>query len=88
MDVLDKARANGGQKEEASLVNINGYVVESVTGPDPTIKDNVQSPNKVLPSVFPNEKTTDVQATIHSHTIKPLVDGDVDYSQSAEASRQ
>ncbi|SCC64252.1 RHS repeat-associated core domain-containing protein, partial [Chitinophaga costaii] len=83
LDVLKRATSNGGQKEEASIVNRNGYVAESVTGPEPTIENGVQTAPDVLPKVWPGDPASAVQATIHSHPVKPLVDGDRVYGQSA-----
>lgn len=83
VDVIKRTEANGGLKEESSIVMKNGSVVKGKTGPLPTIKNGVQTAPSSLPSLPAGTSTSDVEATIHSHPITVQIDNNQAYPQSA-----
>ncbi|WP_207515623.1 DUF6443 domain-containing protein [Longitalea luteola] len=83
LDVIRRTEANGGLKEESSLVMKDGTVVRGVTGPEPEIVDGVQTAESSLPKLPEGKGVADVETTIHSHPITvKIVDGKA-YPQSA-----
>ena len=83
LNVLDRTIANGGLREEASIVMNNGTVIQSQTGSIPTIIDGIQTANISLPDLPVGTVPSDVEATIHSHPIKVQQVEDIIYPQSA-----
>lgn len=83
VNVLNRAIANGGQREESSLVMNNGTVIQGETGPIPTIVDGVQIAPSRLPDLPLGTTTADVETSIHSHPITVAQVGDQVFPQSA-----
>jgi RHS repeat-associated protein len=85
LNVLDRTIANGGLKEEVSIVMNNGTVVKGQTGPLPTIKNNIQTAPSSLPNLPLGTTLADVEATIHSHPTTVQQVEDIIYPQSANS---
>ncbi len=83
VSVLDRTVANGGLREEASLVMNDGIVVRGETGPLPTITNDVQTAPSSLPAIPAGSTIQDVEATIHSHPTTVQVENGKAYPQSA-----
>ena len=83
LNVLDRTIANGGLREEASIVMNNGTVIRSQTGSIPTIINGIQTADISLPDLPVGTVPSDVEATIHSHPIKAQQVEDIIYPQSA-----
>ena len=85
LNVLDRTKANGGAREESSVVMVSGdFVSRGNTGPMPTENNGVQTAEATLPLLLPGRTGADAQASIHSHPTAVKVDGDQVYAQSAE----
>jgi hypothetical protein len=83
LNVLDRTIANGGMKEEVSMVMKDGKVIQGQTGPMPTITNNVQTAPSSLPNLPAGTTTADVETTIHSHPTEVQQVGNIIYPQSA-----
>lgn len=85
LNVLDRTKANGGAREESSVVMVSGdFVSRGNTGPMPTENNGVQTAEATLPLLLPGRTGADAQASIHSHPTAVKVEGDQVYVQSAE----
>ena len=83
INVLDRQVANGGLKEEASLVMNDGTVVSSPTGTEPVIDGGVSTATTSLPNLPAGTTTADVEATIHSHPTEVQEVGEQVFPHSA-----
>ncbi len=83
VNVLDRTIANGGLKEEVSIVMNSGTVVQGQTGPVPTITNNIQTAPSNLPNLPTGTTAADVETTIHSHPTTVQQVGSMIYPQSA-----
>jgi RHS repeat-associated protein len=84
LEVIKRTRLNGGLQEESSLVMKNGFVNHGPTGSLPSIdKNNVLTSNDNLPTILGNDKTTDVEVSIHSHLVLPYIAGNMFWWPSA-----
>jgi len=83
LNVLDRTVANGGLREEGSLVMNDGSVVQGETGPLPTIVDGVQTAETKIPALPEGSSDSDVSASIHSHPTTVQVEGGLAFPQSA-----
>ncbi len=83
VNVLDRTVANGGLREETSIVMNNGTVVQGQMGPVPTITNNIQTAPSTLPNLPTGTTIADVEATIHSHPTTVQQVGSMIYPQSA-----
>lgn len=83
LNVLDRTTANGGLKEESSLVMKDGNVVRGETGGLPTIENGVQTASTNLPNLPAGATAADVEATIHSHPTTVQVENGQAFPQSA-----
>lgn len=85
LNVLDRTEANGGLKEESSLVMKFGNIERGKTGEEPVIENGVQTAKTSLPDIPLGKGASDVEASIHSHpTTVQEKDGKV-YPQSANS---
>ena len=83
INVLDRTIANGGLREESSIIMNNGSVIQGQTGSMPIIENGEQTANASLPNLPKESTSSDVEATIHSHpTTVQEYEGKV-YPQSA-----
>ncbi|MCH7411867.1 DUF6443 domain-containing protein [Belliella sp. R4-6] len=83
VNVLDRTVANGGLREESSIVMNDGTVVQGQTGSLPTIVNGVQTADASLPNLPAGTTPADAEAIIHSHpTTVQQVDNMI-YPQSA-----
>ena len=82
--MLDRTIANGGLREESSIVMNDGRVVQRETGPIPTIVNGIQIATTYLPMLPPGTSHLDVEATIHSHPTTVLQSGGKIYPQQAD----
>lgn len=83
INVLDRTIANGGLREESSIIMNNGSVIQGQTGSMPIIENGEQTANASLPNLPKESTSSDVEATIHSHpTTVQEYEGRV-YPQSA-----
>ncbi|MEH6309203.1 RHS repeat-associated core domain-containing protein, partial [Olivibacter sp. CPCC 100613] len=80
-DVLARTMANGGLKEESSVVLKNGMSVGGKQGGEPSISNGVQTATTSLPKLPGGYGTA--EASIHSHPTTVAVDGNMVYPQSA-----
>ncbi|PZR20173.1 MAG: hypothetical protein DI539_11715 [Flavobacterium psychrophilum] len=83
LNVLDRTIANGGLREESSLVMKDGTTVQGQTGPMPTIVNGVQTAPTSLPNLPAGATVSDVEVSIHSHLTTVQQDGGKVYPQSA-----
>nr|WP_183892293.1 RHS repeat-associated core domain-containing protein [Pedobacter cryoconitis] len=83
VNVLDRTVANGGLREEVSIVMNSGTVVQGQTGPIPTITNNIQTAPSSLPNLPTGTTAADVETTIHSHPTTVQQVGSMIYPQSA-----
>ncbi len=83
VNVIDRTVANGGFREESSIVIKDGTVVQGQTGTMPTIDNGVQTATASLPNLPAGATTEDVEATIHSHPTTIQQVGNMIYLQSA-----
>ena len=83
LNVLERTENNGGLREEASLVMNDGSIVRGTTGSLPTIVNNIQTAETVVPNVPNGQSDNDVEAMIHSHPTTTQQVGDQLYPQSA-----
>ena len=83
VNVLDRTIANGGLKEESSIVMNDGTVVQGQTGSMPTIVNGVQTATATLPNLPTGTTPADAEATIHSHPTTVQQVGNTIYPQSA-----
>jgi RHS repeat-associated protein len=87
-DVIDRTVANGGLREESSLVMNDGTVIRGETGPLPAVIDGVHTADTKLPSLPSGKTSADVQVTIHSHPTEVEEKGTMVYAQVATPSPQ
>ena len=83
LDVLERTENNGGLREEASLVMNDGSIVRGTTGSLPTIVNNVQTAQTVVPNLPNGQTDNDVEVMIHSHPTTTQQVGNQAYPQSA-----
>ena len=83
LNVLDRTLANGGLKEESSIVMNDGTIIQGETGPLPTIENGVQTATSSLPNLPTGTTPLDVEATIHSHPIEVQQVNNYIFPQSA-----
>ena len=83
LNVLSRTVANGGQREESSLVMNTGAVVQGQTGPMPTVVNGVQIAPSSLPALPAGTTPADVASTIHSHPTTVAQVGNQVFPQSA-----
>jgi len=83
LDVLDRQIANGGQREESSIVMKDGSIIKGATGPEPTITDGIQTAPSTLPSLPAGKTASDVEITIHSHPTTVKEASGIYYPQTA-----
>ena len=83
LNVLDRTIANGGLREESSIVMNDGTVVQGQTGSMPTIVNGKQVATASLPNLPAGTTTADVEATIHSHPTTVQQVGNMIYPQEA-----
>ncbi|WP_373274993.1 hypothetical protein [Parapedobacter tibetensis] len=82
LNVLNRTVANGGLREESSIVLGNGQVVRGQTGPMPVVSANgVQTANATLPSLPGGYGQA--EASIHSHPTTVQQVGSMIFPQSA-----
>ncbi len=67
LNLLDRTQANGGLREESSIVMKDGTVVRGETGELPKIVDGVQIAETPVPSLPDGSTDDNVKAIIHSH---------------------
>ncbi len=83
LDVLKRTKANGGLREEVSVLFTDGKITRGKTGPKPIFSQNVMIQEVSIPA-FPDKKQdSDVEVVIHSHAIGSVIDIDRLYSISA-----
>ncbi|GEM52634.1 hypothetical protein [Empedobacter brevis] len=80
--VLDRTDANGGKKEESSLVMKDGTVVKGEAGPEVQFGADEYASAK-LPAIPEGKTIADVEASIHSHPTASEAIGEKTYSSSA-----
>jgi hypothetical protein len=85
LNVLDRTIANGGLKEESSIVMNDGTVVQGETGSMPTIVNGEQVAKATLPDLPAGATPSDAEATIHSHPTTVQQAGNMIYPQEATA---
>lgn len=83
LNVLNRTIANGGQREESSIVMNNGTVIQGQTGPMPTVTNGIQTAPSVLPALPAGTTPADAEATIHSHPVTVAQVGNQVFPQSA-----
>jgi len=83
LNVLDRTLANGGLREESSIVMRDGTVVKGETGPE--VKAGDATATASLPGLPAGRSDQDVAAMIHSHPTGAIVDGNTIHSSSALA---
>ena len=83
LNVLDRTIANGGLREESSIVMNDGTVIQGQTGSMPTIVNGVQIATASLPNLPAGTTPADAEATIHSHPTTVQQVGNQIYPQSA-----
>ena len=81
LNVLERTEANGGNREEASVVTSDGKVIRGETGPEQTTigSDGTEINSAKLPSATGNDNIS-----IHSHPLNAIVtqDGEVKSSSA------
>lgn len=86
LDVLNRTEANGGLREEVSVVTGEGEIVRGETGPEPKIESVggvlVQTAETKVPALPEGAKASDV-TTIHSHPTKIVEQDGQAFPQSA-----
>jgi hypothetical protein len=76
LDVLDRTDANGGYREESSLVMDDGSIVQGKTGPMPVIENGRMKVYTNPPDIPAGYSASNVTANIHSHPNKDFPDPD------------
>ena len=86
LGVLSRTEANGGLREEVSLVTGNGQIVRGETGPEPKIEKIggtlVQTAETKVPAL-PEGASASEATTIHSHPTKIVEQDGQAFPQSA-----
>ena len=88
LNVLDRTIANGGLREESSIVMNDGTVIQGQTGSMPTIVNGEQVASATLPNLPAGTTPTDAEATIHSHPTTVQQVGSMIYPQQADLPSQ
>ncbi len=83
LNVLDRTIANGGLREESSIVMNDGTVIQGQTGSMPTVVNGVQTATASLPNLPAGTTPADAEATIHSHPTTVQQVGNQIFPQSA-----
>ena len=83
LNVLDRTIANGGLREESSIIMNDGVIIRGETGPMPTIVNGVQIATSNLPQLPTGATASDVEAIIHSHPTEVQQIGNKIFAQSA-----
>lgn len=83
LDVLHRARGNGGFREEVSLVLGNKKIVRGKTGPPPRFTDEGFIAETSIPAIPKRDFNEKVLALIHSHPLRINVRGSRAYFHSA-----
>lgn len=73
LEVLKRTQKNGGSREETSVVLNDKTVLQGRTGDYPTIEKGWSIAEIKIPPLPEGKTNTDVEATIHSHPIEPIL---------------